>query len=282
MTLDQLQVIEMTVKEGSITAAAKKLNKAPSALSIAIKSIEDYWGVHLFDRSEYRLKLSAEGEALYSKISRILQDLGELERHALSLGDGLEPQLKISINILFPIQRIEKLLYKISKKFPNVQLSISVVNREKSMKKLKNREVDFIISQYEPRYSTIKQKRILDTYLVGVAGKNYVSNGSISKSELQSKTQIIVSSMNPNDKSEKPGLIGSSNQWSVADINSKLSLIKNNLGYGFMPNYLVTDLIKKNKLIELKAMKKINTPMYIYHLHDQIIGKCKKFFWDEV
>lgn len=64
MTLDQLYVIDTILKTGSFTAASKELHRAQSAVSHTVKTIEEEWGVDLFDRTSYRAKLTRTGEAI--------------------------------------------------------------------------------------------------------------------------------------------------------------------------------------------------------------------------
>ena len=47
-TIDQLKVLLMVVETGSFTAAAKRLNRAVSAISYTIAALEQQLGIELF------------------------------------------------------------------------------------------------------------------------------------------------------------------------------------------------------------------------------------------
>jgi hypothetical protein len=67
-TIDQLKVLLTVVETGSFTAAAKRLNRAVSAISYTVASLEQQLGIELFDREGTRTPtLTKAGAAVVSK-----------------------------------------------------------------------------------------------------------------------------------------------------------------------------------------------------------------------
>ena len=64
VTLDQLLVLSKIAETGSFRAAAGVLHRAQSAVSYAIKNLEDELGVELLCRDQYRPTLTPAGEAV--------------------------------------------------------------------------------------------------------------------------------------------------------------------------------------------------------------------------
>src|SRR6266567_127759 len=62
--VSQLRVFEAAGRRNSLQAAAAELHLTPSAVSHAIRKMEQALGVVLFERNGRNLSLSAEGEAL--------------------------------------------------------------------------------------------------------------------------------------------------------------------------------------------------------------------------
>ena len=54
LTLDQIQIFLTVFDEGSFSKAAKKLNRAQSAITYGIQKLEAQIGMSLFDRTAYR------------------------------------------------------------------------------------------------------------------------------------------------------------------------------------------------------------------------------------
>ncbi|MCH1553762.1 MAG: LysR family transcriptional regulator, partial [Luminiphilus sp.] len=68
------------VSEGSTAAAAEKLHLSQSAVSAALKTLEDTYGVALFDRVGRRLVLNRVGERLREGASALLEHAREFEQ----------------------------------------------------------------------------------------------------------------------------------------------------------------------------------------------------------
>ncbi len=72
LTLDQLHILDVLEREGSISKAAKSLNRAHSALLYAVGQLESATGVKLLDRSGYRLQLTSFGKNFLQKARELL------------------------------------------------------------------------------------------------------------------------------------------------------------------------------------------------------------------
>lgn len=80
VTLEQMKIFMEAARFGSFTAAGEKLGLTQSAVSMAIKKIEDRNEVVLFDRSGKRLLLTEVGQTLLREVSRILSDIDLMMR----------------------------------------------------------------------------------------------------------------------------------------------------------------------------------------------------------
>jgi len=79
-SLRQLEIVLGVVSEGSTAAAAEKLHLSQSAVSAALKTLEDTYGVALFDRVGRRLVLNRVGERLREGASALLEHAREFEQ----------------------------------------------------------------------------------------------------------------------------------------------------------------------------------------------------------
>ena len=59
---NDLLVIDVVARRGSVTAAAQELHKVPSAISYTVKLIEERLAVELFVRLQRQVKLTPAGE----------------------------------------------------------------------------------------------------------------------------------------------------------------------------------------------------------------------------
>jgi DNA-binding transcriptional LysR family regulator len=84
-TLRQLEILTTVVEAGSFSAAGQRLGLVQPAVSLAVRKLEDGFGVTLLDRSGARLRLTAEGEALLGHAREVLGDVDRLGRHMREL-----------------------------------------------------------------------------------------------------------------------------------------------------------------------------------------------------
>src|ERR1700748_899760 len=72
MDLSDLRIFTAVVREGSITGAAKQLNRVQSNVTTRIRQLEDDLDVTLFIRQGKRLHLAPAGQALLGYAERLL------------------------------------------------------------------------------------------------------------------------------------------------------------------------------------------------------------------
>src|SRR5688572_28666684 len=72
---NQIRIFQSIAREGSITAAARKLEITPPSVSKALKLPEQHIGHPLFVRSTRRIELTDAGEQLLHQTSRAVASL---------------------------------------------------------------------------------------------------------------------------------------------------------------------------------------------------------------
>ena len=110
LTLDQIQIFLAVVDEGSFSKAAKKLNRAQSAVTYGIQKLEAQIGLPLFDRTAYRPTLTEAGRTLLLRARRIAEETNAFRDTARSLASGLEAELTIVLDSMFPMPPVVEAL----------------------------------------------------------------------------------------------------------------------------------------------------------------------------
>src|SRR5262245_20002399 len=102
--MDRIEDIETFIavaQRGSFTAAARRLNRSPTAVTRAVADLEARLGVRLLNRTTRAVSLTDVGARFLGGASRVLADLSEIEQAAA--GQGLAPrgELAITAPVLF-------------------------------------------------------------------------------------------------------------------------------------------------------------------------------------
>ncbi len=126
-TLDQLQVLQAVAEEGSFSAAARRLNRAQSAVSYAIANLEAQFGLKLFEREGTREPtLTAAAKAILPDARRMTGLLQDIRARASGLTKGLEAELSIAVDVSLPSPALTSVLRAFETAFPTVPLRLSV------------------------------------------------------------------------------------------------------------------------------------------------------------
>ena len=88
MTLDQLRMFVAVAEREHLTAAAKAVNRTPSAVSAAIRALEEQHGIALFDRVGRGIALTGAGRLFLPEAKTVLAS-AEKARHLLADLAGL-------------------------------------------------------------------------------------------------------------------------------------------------------------------------------------------------
>lgn len=95
MNLRQLEYFRAVVEHHSLAAAAEVIGVAQPNLSVAIKQLEERWGVTLFERAGRGLVVTDTGRALYERTAEILGGASALDQEMRAIGRGVATRLRI-------------------------------------------------------------------------------------------------------------------------------------------------------------------------------------------
>jgi len=95
LDLRSLKVFHAVAVTGSMTAAARRLGTTQSAVSQAVRLLEDHLGVRLVDRSQRPLRLTAPGNLLSRRAERLIEE-SELLTAAVREASAL-PEFRVGL-----------------------------------------------------------------------------------------------------------------------------------------------------------------------------------------
>ncbi|SFO43137.1 DNA-binding transcriptional regulator, LysR family [Sphingomonas sp. OK281] len=109
-------------QHGSVVAAARHLNIAPSTLALRIRSLEKDLGFALMTRSGRIARPTSSGAAVALRAEAILRDLRELKM----LSDEAEPhgQLRLGVAQTAITTVLCDVLPEIARKYPNLEITV--------------------------------------------------------------------------------------------------------------------------------------------------------------
>ena len=123
-TLDQLQVFAAVADAGSFSLAAQQLGRAQSAVSYTVASLEAQLGLTLFERTRRRPVLTEAGRVVLADARRVDMHMHELLSRADGLTMGLEAEVSLGVDVMFPIEKLVNVLEDFAAAFPTVTMRL--------------------------------------------------------------------------------------------------------------------------------------------------------------
>ncbi|MGI9387579.1 MAG: LysR substrate-binding domain-containing protein [Methyloligellaceae bacterium] len=133
INFNRLRCFHAVATEGSFTMAAKALKVSQPSITTHIKALEEDYGVELFARHGHHVELTDLGRtllALSQNVFTLERDAVELLMQANELCIG-----HLKIGAIGPSQVTEMIL-AFGKKFPGIELSVSLGNSEEVLKRV--------------------------------------------------------------------------------------------------------------------------------------------------
>lgn len=124
--LPALAAFAEVAREGGFTAAARRLNVSPSALSQTLRALEERLEVRLLNRSTRSVSVTEEGRRLLARIEPALADIALA---VVGLDDDRDQptgDIRISTSRLAARQFIEPHLGEFHRRYPKIRLELAI------------------------------------------------------------------------------------------------------------------------------------------------------------
>ena len=130
--MDRVEDIEVFVEvagQGSFTAAARRLNRSPTAVTRAVADLEARLGVRLLNRTTRAVSLTDVGERFLGGARRVLSDLAEIEQAAAGQGIAPRGELSVTAPMLFGRLHVLPLVNEFLRAHPDVTVRLLLLDR---------------------------------------------------------------------------------------------------------------------------------------------------------
>jgi DNA-binding transcriptional LysR family regulator len=161
VSLRQLRALAGVALTGSVTGAAKLLNVTPPAITMQLRLLEDRMGVPLLDRLGEKFKPTDAGRELVETIGRIEAELHNCAA-ALDALKGLSGG-RVAIGVVSTAKYFAPAaLGAFRRVHAQIELSLTVGNREQIIAALKADTIDIAIMGRAPEHVPIEMHEIGD------------------------------------------------------------------------------------------------------------------------
>ncbi|HEX4077691.1 MAG TPA: LysR family transcriptional regulator [Rhizomicrobium sp.] len=293
LTIDQFAVFAAIAEEGSFAAAARRMNRAQSAITYAIQKLEDQSGLELFDRSSYRPVLTEAGKALLPRAQRILAELEQYRLHARRMTMGIEHELRLAVHPFVSPQLLAKVLFDFEEKFPSVHLHAWTESKAIAVDALPRREVDLaLMPELVSLGAGFEHTFCSEIQLVVAAAPNHplaqLDGGAFPAALLRDHRQLVMyMKIADEDLNVMRGYgMDVINIWRVMDFELQRVLLLAGAGWSALPRARIEDDVVAGRLVVLRprgwgnAEQVLKLPFFVVRATNNPPGPAARWLFD--
>jgi len=194
MQLGQFDLFCQVARVKSFSKAAKLLHISQPAISAQIHSMEEYYGIKLFERTPHGVSLTPAGTVLFDYAKQILELHEDLERRLTSMADEKNQKLIVGATPTVGGHALACGIWTFKDKYPDLQINLEIDNPQEIVTKLFEKDVDLAIVECPVRnYKGLTIKTVFTDELVAIVPNNehWANRTNVTLDELM-KNRLIL------------------------------------------------------------------------------------------
>jgi DNA-binding transcriptional LysR family regulator len=254
VSLDQLRTFIAAADERSFSAAGRRLRRAQSVVSQTLANLEGQLGVKLFDRSARLPVLTDQGRVLLANARAVTGDIDLFKARAKSFAGGLEPELSVAVDVMFPPAPFTAAVLAFQQKFPSTLLRFDIESSAVVEPVLDGRCIVGVVGSWSRVPPNFTSQRLLTVSAPMVVSPRHPlasRRAPISSAVLAEYIQLVH--IDPADVSpSQVPIIRSAKFWRLSHLGAKLAFLRAGLGYGALPLHLIEADLASGALVQIR------------------------------
>ncbi len=173
LNLHQLATFQVVAKHCSYVRAAEELHFSQPAVSAQIRQLEEALEIKLFDKIGRQTHLTQAGEELYLYSLKIFSVIEEMQEMIESLRSPQYGRLSVGADTTVGTYVIPRLLGKFHQMYPEVDISLDVINRAGLVEAIMSNRIDMAIVGRVPDDIPVEIEPFAQNELVVVASPHH-------------------------------------------------------------------------------------------------------------
>ena len=286
LTLDQARIFLAVAETGSFSAAAKRVQRVQSAVSQSIVSLERTLETQLFDRSGRRPVLTKSAEAILPEARELVRRAEALRAKAKAMAGGVEPELAIAVDPLFPLDILVAALRTVQARFPVTRIALTAEGMGRPERLLRAGKVSMSICAPETTApKDLESDFLTKVTMMPVIGASHPlirDGGRPDRAQLVQAVQLILTD------DEGPGAwsrgVISASVWRFQDLRTRLEFLRAGFGWCNLPTHVVEPYLRSGELVALQVDDAVGYDLSVFavHMPAQPYGACANALLEEL
>lgn len=290
MNTANLKSFVAVAEEESFSRAAALLKISQPAVSLAIKNLEEEFGVKLFERSRGECRLTKFGSLLLGFARQVLEAEANFYRVLEELRGTLCGRLPIASSNIPGEYLLPPLIGEFRKSYPQVEVSVEVSDSHKVIEEIRSGRKEVGFTGLKPRDNAIEAVTLCPDSLLLVASSKHPKAGSswLRIGELRSEGFILREEGSGTRELmlkalEEAGVDTRSINvvMELGSTSSVLSAVESGTGISMVSSWAAKPLLQEGRLAALRV-KGLEAKRYFYMIfrHDRPLSQVASAFLD--
>jgi DNA-binding transcriptional LysR family regulator len=289
ISLELLRVVDAIDRRGSFAAAARELDRVPSALTYLVRKLEDDLDVLIFDRRGRSARLTPAGSELLKEGRELLISADQLERRVRRVASGWEVELRIAFDRILRFDAILNLVERFYREHSGTRVRLTGEVLAGTWDALVGQRAELALGASSGRPMGAENSR---GYLVRELGRLEMAfvvapehplaqvDEPIPAEQIRQHRAVAVADTSRQLPQTTVGLLQGQDVLTVSTLQEKLQAQVAGLGCGYLPLGIALPEIEAGRLIvRLTAEPRLEAPIY-YAWSSAARGRALTWFID--
>lgn len=248
VTLAQWQMLAAVVDHGGFVRAAEAIHKSPSTLNHAVHKLEDQLGVQLLEPVGRQVRLTESGDMLLRRARQLIENAASLEEVAQSLAEGLETEVVLAVDQIFPTDALARALETFSNDYPFVRVQLHETVLNGGIEMLYDGRADLVVSGLAAQ--GFLGEPLISLRFIAVAHPDHPLHRldrTLDLRDLEQHRQLVVRD-SALRQSMDAGWLKAEQRWTVSHLATSLDMLERGLGFAWFPETRIREALESGRL----------------------------------
>jgi DNA-binding transcriptional LysR family regulator len=247
-TLSEWETLQAVVQLGGFAPAAERLKRSQSTMSYAVARLQDRLGIKLLELKGRKAQLTEVGRLLLADAEPHLAGFSRLEQRAQSLAAGGQSEIRLSVDSIFPNQRLFAALSAFTERFPHVRPTLRQATLVSPDTEFLAHRADLCVAGLRSRAPFVKP--ILEIRMLAVARRDHPLHSLRRPLTRIDLTRQILVTIEARASGTAVGQPRSPAQrfLSVGTIEAAIEAVRSGLCFGWLPQHRIRPELESGDL----------------------------------
>ncbi|MGM0429948.1 MAG: LysR family transcriptional regulator [Pseudomonadota bacterium] len=289
MNLSHLHMMITVARLGSLQKTAEQLGRTQSAVSMALKKLEENAGFALFNREGYRLELTEQGRHFLRQAEEVVRQQQRLQSLAEQLRHGAEPLLTLCYDHTCDSKLWVPSIQHIQQQYPATELHVDGESQMRALKRIDNGTADLALCPWLPLFRQYGDFETLPvapfelTVVMSAALMNEFGRMPQSRQDLLELPMLVPQNLEIGINLDSVLRLPSQQRIRVNEVNTQFELLMAGFGWGIIPKHIASNALKQGKLVEISIpgfVQQVRLEIHLVRSANRAPGPAANAIWE--